>query len=155
MKIQTISIITKLSIGKRCSKYWKLVNITYLTVMLYMAIILGNGACEHWWRECKLMWAFYSATVLNEIKDAYKLQRTITQLSKGIHSRLFVTALFGQAVYGRQPKSSWPGDWMSQIWKMHIAEYCEAARSKWLDTHILIFKTYCYILIVEYELAVK
>ena len=98
--------------------------LTLFTVMLWMAITSGNSALKHFWRDCKLMWAFYSATVLNGIKDAYQLQRTITQLTKSTlkdacHSSIWASRLW------RTTKVCMTRGLMSKICKMHIAEYCE------------------------------
>ena len=117
-----------------------------------MAIIWRNGVCKPCWRECKLMWAFYSATILMKLRTFYKLQRTFIQLSKGMHSRMFVMALSALAGYERQPKCSWPWDWMGEIWKMHSPEYYEAVRSKLLDAHTYLtinmaLYSYCGILL--------
>lgn len=53
----------------------------------------GSGAYEHCWREWTVT-NIRSEAVLNEIRDVYKLQRTLTQLLKGLHSRMFVIVLF-------------------------------------------------------------
>lgn len=61
--------------------------------MLFAAILWGSCAWKNCWRE----WtdtSIRSETVLNEIRDAYKPQRTLTQRLKGLHSRMFVITLF-------------------------------------------------------------